>query len=213
MQVHDVGKTISAFAFLVWLFLWEGTAFASVHEPIGSSYDAKNESLRDELIPIDTGKSEAQATLAIVREELQRDPTNVELRRKKGYCLYILHEVDLAISELEALLYEHPKDSRTVELLAAAYHWKATLRLRSGDAASASSLIERALALVPGEPYFLSMKAEVLSKMGRHRGALRYMREALKQYPDDAEMLHQYEEIKTALQESRPRRDTGTPHK
>ncbi len=187
-------------AFLVWICLLEGATFASGHERTASSYDDQIAVLRNELTPISTEKLKAQATLAIVREGLQRDPTNAELRREKGFCLYVLDETDLAISELEALLYEHPQNSRTAELLAAVYHWKATLRLKAGDAGSASSLIERALALVPGEPYFLSTKADVLSKMGRHEEALRYMRRALRGYPNDAEILHQYEKVKEAAE-------------
>ena len=77
---------ITAVVLITWAHP-SSLVFAGVHNPTASSYDDQIAVLRDELTPIDTRKSEAQATLAIVREELERDPQNMRTALVEGLVL------------------------------------------------------------------------------------------------------------------------------
>ena len=111
---------------------------------------------------------------------------------------------ELAIEELERVLATTPDNEGAAQLLAEAYNDKAYfLYLRRQDLPLALKLINKAIALQESESYFLSTKAEVLYALGRPREALPHIRRALRDYPDEPELLHDLKMIQSAISTAR----------
>ena len=107
---------------------------------------------------------------------------------------------ELAIAELERVRTTAPDDEEASHLLAQAFNDKAYfLYLRRQDLPLALDLINKAIGLHAAETFYLGTKAEVLYALGRSREALPHIRRALKDYPDEPELLKDLEMIKSFL--------------
>ena len=107
---------------------------------------------------------------------------------------------ELAIDELERVLAHTPGESTATELLAQAYNDRAYfLYVRRQDLPLALTLIDQAMALQANESFYAGTKAEVLQAMGRSKEALPYIWRALKDYPNEPELLHDLEAIQSSL--------------
>ena len=107
---------------------------------------------------------------------------------------------ELAIGELERVLAKTPGDQEATQLLAEAYNDKAYfLYLRRADLPLALSLVNRAIDLHETQTFYLGTKAEVLYALGRSREALPHIQRALKDYPNEPELLKDLEMIKSTL--------------
>ena len=107
---------------------------------------------------------------------------------------------ELAIGELKQVLAKTPDDREAAQLLAQAYNSKAyILYLRRQNLPLALELINKAIALHKAETFYLSTKAEVLYALGRPKEALFHLKRALKDYPDEPELLNDLKLIQAAL--------------
>jgi len=146
---------------------------------------------------------------------LRDDPELLEARTflaqvylEKADVLYLKEEGsqrvwqlnELAIGELERVLAKTPGDQEATQLLAEAYNNKAYfLYLRRQDLPLALDLIDRAISLHAAQTFYLGTKAEVLYALGRSREALPHIRRALKDYPNEPELLKDLEMIRSSL--------------
>jgi len=107
---------------------------------------------------------------------------------------------ELAITELERVLAKVPNDQEATRLLAEAYNDKAYfLYLRRQDLPLALTLVNKAITLHKEQTFYLGTKAEVLYALGRPKEALPHIRRALKDYPNEPELLKDLEMIKSSL--------------
>ena len=156
--------------------------------------------LNQELSPLTTEQIDALETLEVVRDRLSMDPGNLELRWYKAFSLLQLDEADLAIPELLLIRREDPQNADARYALAMAYNNKADVLYRlNGKLESALALVEEAIALDPDERFYLGTKAQILYRLGRYPEALECVDNALRDYPEHAEMLADRERIKAAI--------------
>ena len=107
---------------------------------------------------------------------------------------------ELAIAELERVLATKPDDQEAAQSLAEAYNAKAYfLYLRRQDLPLALDLINKAIGLQAAETFYLGTKAEILYALGRPKEALSHIRRALKDYPNEPELLKDLEMIQSSL--------------
>jgi tetratricopeptide (TPR) repeat protein len=159
--------------------------------------------LHGQLAPRSDAQRELVESLDFLRRQLQRDPHNVELRWLKGLCHLELDDHESAIRELEFVLAHQPIPPEAPETLALAYNNKAYLLEREHrDLPQALGLIERAIALDPGESLYLITKADVLYRLGRYADALRCLQRAQRDYPRHHRVLAGLARIKEAMARS-----------
>ena len=146
---------------------------------------------------------------------LHEDPENWEARTflgqvylekadvlylKKADASQVMRFTELAVGEFKQALGKVPDDQVTAQFLARAYNDKAYyLYLRRQDLPLALELIDKAIALHEAETFYLSTKAEVLYALGRPKEALFHLKRALKDYPDEPELLQDLKLIEAAL--------------
>ncbi len=120
------------------------------------------------------------------------------LKRQDSSMVWQLNE--LAIGELKHVLAKIPDDQEATRLLAEAYNDKAYfLYLRRQDLSFALDLIDKAIALHSTQTFYLGTKAEVLYALGRPKDALPHILRALKDYPNEPELLNDLKLIKSSL--------------
>ena len=107
---------------------------------------------------------------------------------------------ELAILELERVWNEAPEDPQAAELLSEAYNNKAYfLYLRDEQLPEALRLVDKAISLHAENTIYYGTKAEVLYALGRSEEALFHLRLALKDFPEEPELLRDLEMIQTSL--------------
>jgi tetratricopeptide (TPR) repeat protein len=119
-------------------------------------------------------------TVKVVPEkEVQIQSIFVEAEREK-----LLEHWDKAIEKYNKFLYEHPEND-------AAWHSLAKVHLAKKDYVNALQAISKACTLVPDNPWYQILKADIYEKTGQAKDAALIYENLLKTSPDNRDYLRQ----------------------
>jgi tetratricopeptide (TPR) repeat protein len=139
-------------------------------------------------------------SLAWFDKGLEVDPKNLRLFFSLGYAFYAMKEYDKAIEKLQYAYDNGLQDDEVKRSLAAVYNDKADSIYKVGEGLDKGlELIEKSLALAPGDGVSLGTKAELLYKMGDYPQAHRYIKMASEAAPDNEGVRQSLKMIEDAL--------------
>lgn len=127
---------------------------------------------------------ESRAALAAYTTGLEVFPESVPLRYGRAVSYEEREDLPAAEADFRAILASDPNNVNTLNALGYA------LTLHSKRYAEAAELIERAIALTPGEPAILDSLGWVYFKQGRNHEALSLLKEAFHLFPDPEVAAH-----------------------
>ena len=120
----------------------------------------------------------------VYTEAIEVHPEHLQLRYGWAMFLEQTGRIEAALRELEGLALAHPQDASALN----AYGY--TLLLRTERHQEALALIERALALAPGEPAIMDSMGWALYKLGRYSEALSHLQAAADALPEPEVIAH-----------------------
>lgn len=111
-------------------------------------------------------------------EALQRFPDDFELLYSRAMLAESMDDIDQLEADLQQILVKNPDNTQALNALGY------TLTDRTDRHKEALELIERALALKPGDPFYLDSLGWVYYRMGNLELAEKYLRQAIAIQPD-----------------------------
>lgn len=125
-----------------------------------------------------------QAAYALFNEALQKHPANIDLLYGRAMIAESLDKLQVVEEDLSAILVQDPENAQALNALGY------TLTDRTDRHEEALVMIERALELKPGDPYYLDSLGWVWYRLGNLEKAERYLREAIEKRPDTEFLAH-----------------------
>lgn len=125
-----------------------------------------------------------QEAYELFNEALKAHPVNVDLLYGRAMIAESLDKLDVVEEDLSTILVQDPENAQALNALGY------TLTDRTDRHQEALVMIERALELKPGDPYYLDSLGWVWYRLGDLDKAERYLREAVEQQPDTEFLAH-----------------------
>jgi len=145
-------------------------------------------------------KSYFRDALDWVGKAYKVDPGNPRLAYCAGNIFLVMDEYDKGIERLEYAFNSGLGEKDVVDLLTAAYNNKAYAYYEAGkNIQEGLKIIDKAIALNPGNGFILSTKAELLYKTKRFNEAYEYIKKAIELEPDETAMKQDLADIEKAM--------------
>lgn len=125
-----------------------------------------------------------QATYELFNEALKKHPANIDLLYGRAMIAESLDKLQVVEEDLSSILVQDPQNAQALNALGY------TLTDRTDRHQEALVMIERALELKPGDPYYLDSLGWVWYRLGDLEKAERYLREAVEKQSDTEFLAH-----------------------
>lgn len=127
---------------------------------------------------------QSQAGFDLLTDAIRQYPQSEELRYSRAMIAESLNKLDVLESDLRWILKKDPDNAQALNALGY------TLTDRTDRHQEALTLIQRALELKPGDPFYLDSLGWVYYRLGDLDKAEKYLREALQVQPDVEFIAH-----------------------
>jgi len=127
---------------------------------------------------------QSQAAFKLLSDAMRQYPQSEELRYSRAMIAESINKLDVLESDLRWIIKKDPDNAQALNALGY------TLADRTGRHQEALDMIQRALELKPGDPFYLDSLGWVYYRLGELDNAEKFLREAMQVQPDAEFIAH-----------------------